>query len=58
MTYRQCETSREIRLWITQVVIPAAAIGVTAMTIPEVRERVFKKKDDLKESIEKKFKKN
>lgn len=45
MTYRQVETSREIRLWITQVVIPMFGI---AMMIPEVREAAVAKVRELK----------
>ena len=35
MTNRQIEASREIRLWLTQVVVPTVGI---AMLFPEVRE--------------------
>lgn len=51
MTYRQVETSREIRLWITQVIIPMFGI---AMMIPEAREAVVTKARELKD----KFKEN
>lgn len=47
MTYRQIETARELRLWLTQVVMPVAiGTGVVIMSIPEARETVrgwFKK---------------
>ena len=48
MTYRQIETSREIRLWVTHVVIPV--VGV-AMMIPEVRKATVNKYYDLKDKI-------
>ena len=48
MTYKQIEASREVRLWITQVVIPA--IGV-AMMIPEAREAVVAKAKEVKDKI-------
>ena len=48
MTYRQVETSREIRLWITQVIIPMFGI---AMMIPEAREAVVAKAKELKDKI-------
>lgn len=51
MTYRQTETSREIRLWITQVIIPA--LGVTMM-IPEAREAVVAKAREVKDKISRK----
>lgn len=34
MTNKQIETSREIRLWIGQVIVPAAML----VMVPEVRE--------------------
>lgn len=52
MTYKQIEASREIRLWVTQVVIPA--IGVTMM-IPEAREAVVTKAKEVKDKIKYKF---
>ena len=48
MTYKQIEASREARLWITQVIIPA--IGV-AMLIPEAREAVVAKAKEVKDKI-------
>ena len=44
MTYKQIEASREARLWITQVIVPAACV---AMMIPEVRETVITKAKDF-----------
>lgn len=48
MTYKQIEASREARLWITQVVIPAVGI---AMMIPEAREAVVAKAKEVKDKI-------
>ena len=48
MTYRQVETSREIRLWITQVIIPMFGI---AMMIPEAREAMVAKAKELKDKV-------
>ena len=53
MTYRQVETSREIRLWITQVIIPMFGI---AMMIPEAREAVVTKTKELKDKIKENLK--
>lgn len=39
MTYRQIETSRELRLWTTQVLAPAVTGLVILMSIPEVRHK-------------------
>jgi hypothetical protein len=54
MTYKQIEASREARLWITQVLIPA--IGVVMM-IPESRKAVVEKAKDVRDRIKYKFKK-
>ena len=48
MTYKQIEASREVRLWITQVIIPAFGV---AMMIPEAREAVVAKARDVKDKI-------
>lgn len=45
MTYKQIEASRELRLWITQVIIPMFGI---AMMIPEAREAVVAKAKEFK----------
>ena len=48
MTNRQIEASREIRLWITQVVVPAFGI---AMLFPEVRKSVSDAAKDVGNKI-------
>lgn len=41
MTHRQTETSKEIRLWISQVIIPVGAIlGTVFLTVPEAGQKV------------------
>lgn len=57
MTYKQIEASREARLWIGQVIVPAATGIAIAMANPEVRKAVTTKFNSVKESIKKKFKK-
>ena len=57
MTYKQIEASREARLWIGQVIIPAITVVVAAMTVPEVRKAVIEKANNVKTAIKKKFKK-
>ena len=55
MSYKNIETSREVRLWIGQVLIPV--VGV-ALAIPESREYVKQKyytvRDKVKNLIPKK----
>ena len=58
MTWKQIEAKRETRLWISQIVIPAATAVVTVMTIPEVRQAIAAKAKRIKDSIEQKLHKN
>lgn len=44
MTYKQIEASRELRLWIGQVIVPAVALA----SIPEVRNTASRKLEELK----------
>ena len=53
MTRRQIESSREARLWLTQVAFPI--IGVV-MLVPETRKAVTEEFKKLKKTIENKFK--
>ena len=55
MTYKQVETSREVRLWLTQIVLPV--VGVI-MLVPEARRAVVTKVKQAKKNIETAFKKN
>lgn len=58
MSYRSVETSREIRLWIGQIIIPAVTGAVALLSIPQVREAVAVKADSVKRSIQEKIKKD
>lgn len=51
MTNRQIESSREVRLWIAQILIPALSIAGMALAIPEVRHAVRDKTTEVKESV-------
>lgn len=52
MTYKQLETSREIRLWLGQIIVPAVA---GAMMFPEVREKVKSSAQNIKSKIKNKI---
>lgn len=58
MTYKQIEASREMRLWIGQVIVPAAVAAVTIASNPQTRTYVSKKYNNVKSRIQKKFKKS
>lgn len=55
MTYKQIEASRETRLWIGQVIVPAMAL-IMAVS-PEARQAVSQKAVRIKQAIKDKFKK-
>ena len=55
MTWKQLESRRETRLWITQVIIPGAAIVAAVMNIPEARNAVITKYQDIKTKIKTKL---
>lgn len=54
MTQRQIDSSREARLWLSQIVLPI--VGVVMM-VPEARQAVIDKVKSAKKNIENKFKK-
>lgn len=58
MTYKQIEASREMRLWIGQVIVPAAAAAVAIASNPQTRNYVSEKYNNVKSRIQKKFKKS
>lgn len=57
MTYKQIEASREMRLWIGQVIVPAAAAAVAIASNPQTRNYVSEKYNNVKSRIQKKFEK-
>ena len=57
MTYKQIEASREMRLWIGQVIVPAAAAAVAIASNPQTRNYISKKYNNVKSRIRKKFEK-
>ena len=48
MTYKQIEASREARLWIGQVIVPAATAVAIAMANPELRRKTAEKMNNIK----------
>lgn len=57
MTHRQIEASREVRLWVGQIVVPVLTLAATTMAIPEVRQAVAAKAKSIKQKISNKTKK-
>ena len=55
MTTRQkLDRSREIRLWIRDILVPAVGLAATALSIPEVRDMVNTKVKDIRADFERK----
>ena len=49
MKYKHIEASREVRLWVTQVIIPLIGTGgLIIATVPEARETLKAKWKDRK----------
>lgn len=55
MTWKQIEASREARLWIGQVIVPAV-VGIMAVS-PEARQTVKAKYVQVKNAIRRKLEK-
>ena len=51
MTYKQIEASRELRLWIGQVIVPAVTLAVALASLSGVRETASRKWGSLKWEI-------
>ena len=56
MKYKHIEAARDLRLWIGQIIVPAATVAITTMTIPEVRQAIAAKANSIKQNIESKMK--
>ena len=58
MTNRQIETSREIRLWIRDIIVPSIGVGATVLWLhPEIKDNIKSKIDEIKSKFKSKIKK-
>ena len=48
MTYKQIEACREMRLWIGQVIVPAAVAAIAIASNPNTRDYISKKYSNVK----------
>lgn len=53
MTHKQIDTSREVRLWIGQVIVPTVTGAVLLASNPNVRFWVKSKFEGVKQTIRK-----
>lgn len=51
MTYKQIEASRELRLWIGQVIVPAVTMTAVVLANPDVRRAASDKIESVKQKI-------
>ena len=52
MTYKQIEASRELRLWIGQVIVPAVSVTAVVLANPDVRKLASEKLDNIKRKFQ------
>lgn len=57
MTYKQIEASREMRLWIGQVIVPAIVAGTAIISNPAARQTVVNGANNVKNFVTDKVKK-
>lgn len=55
MNYKQIETSREIRLWIKDIIVPAFIGGAVIFSNPDARNWAKEKGQNIKFAINQKF---
>ena len=54
MTNRQIETSREIRLWIRDIIVPSIGVGATVLWLhPEIKDNIKTKINEVKSKFKK-----
>lgn len=58
MSHKQIEASRELRLWIGQVIVPAAVVAAFILRNPKTRQAISNKANKVKMACKKKFKKD
>lgn len=55
MNYKQIETSREIRLWIKDIIVPAVIGGAVIFSNPDARNWAKEKGQNIKFAINQKI---
>ena len=52
MTYKQIEASRELRLWIGQVIVPTVSVMAVVLANPDVMKVASEKLDNIKHKFQ------
>lgn len=55
MKRKTIDASREVRLWIGQVIVPAIMAGATILSIPGVKEKISSKVESGRTAIKNRF---
>lgn len=55
LKHKHIEASREVRLWLGQVIIPGVVAFGVAMSNPQFKETVTSKFNSAKETVKSKF---
>lgn len=53
MTYKQIEGSREVRLWIGQVIVPAIGTAAIVLSNPDVKNQLTERIRSIKTKLRK-----
>jgi hypothetical protein len=54
MKRKDIDAAREVRLWIGQIIVPTMTLVATVAGIPEVRQAIAAKANEVKNAINKK----
>lgn len=57
MKQKHIDAAREARLWIGQILMPGLTVAAGILSIPEVRQVITAKAEQVKQSINQKLKK-
>ncbi len=55
MKYKTIEASRELRLWIVQVIVPAVTAGIIIASNQNTRTWIFDRVNQMKAKVEQQF---
>ncbi len=47
------EAAKEVRMWITQIIVPGIIVGAVVFTNPSVKNKIYSIKSKLKKAFKK-----
>lgn len=51
MSWKRIEASREVRLWVSQIIIPAATLGAVILSNDNVRTKLVEMKNQVHDKL-------